>query len=118
MRCRRPRAPGLILVAMIVVSLASFLPLAAPAGAGTIVSPDGWGWQNPVPQGNVLRGVWGESSSDLFAVGADGTIIHFDGSAWSAMGSATSCLLFSLWGSSSADVFAVGNNGTILHYDG
>jgi hypothetical protein len=41
--------------------------------------PD-WTWQNPVPQGNHLRGVWGSSGSDVFAVGDDGTILHYDGS--------------------------------------
>lgn len=32
-----------------------------------------------------LTGVWGTSSSDLFAVGSGGTVLHYDGSAWSDM---------------------------------
>jgi hypothetical protein len=28
---------------------------------------------------NILLGVWGSSSSDVFAVGDKGTILHYDG---------------------------------------
>jgi hypothetical protein len=50
-------------------------------------------------------------------VGRSGTILHYDGSAWSAMSSGTTNYLDDVWGSSSTDVFAVGWD-TILHYDG
>ncbi|MDY6835720.1 MAG: hypothetical protein SVY53_13060, partial [Chloroflexota bacterium] len=65
-----------------------------------------------------LYGVWGSSSTDVFAVGGDGTILHYDGSDWSGMTSPTSRWFSGVWGSSSTDVFAVGGDGTILHYDG
>jgi hypothetical protein len=65
-----------------------------------------------------LFDVWGSSGSDVFAVGESGTILHYDGLAWSAMSSGTSYWLFGVWSSSGSDVFAVGWNGTILHYDG
>jgi hypothetical protein len=39
-----------------------------------------WTWHNPLPQGNPLSGVWGSSGSDVFAVGAGGTILHYNGS--------------------------------------
>jgi PKD repeat protein len=65
-----------------------------------------------------LRSIWGSSSSDVFAVGASGTILHYDGSAWSTMDSGSICWLSGVWGSSSSDVFAVGSWGTLLHYDG
>ena len=41
-----------------------------------------WTWQNPLPQGNTLLDVWGNTGSDVFAVGGGGTILHYDGSAW------------------------------------
>ena len=63
-----------------------------------------------------LYGVWGTSSSDVFAVGFTGTILHYDGKKWSAMTSNTTYDLLSIWGASSSDIFAVGNGGIILHY--
>ena len=57
-------------------------------------------------------------SSDIFAVGLVGTILHYNSSAWSALTSGTTNDLSSVWGSAPDDVFAVGNYGTILHYDG
>ena len=65
---------------------------------------------------NDLRGVWGSSGSDVFAVGPDGTIRHYNGTSWSPMTSGITQLLLDVWGSSGSDVFAVGENGTILHY--
>ena len=66
----------------------------------------------------LFRAVWGSSSSDVFAVGWYGAILHYDGSTWSLMESGTDESLFGVWGSSASDVFAVGGSGTILHYDG
>jgi hypothetical protein len=65
---------------------------------------------------NDLDGVWGSSGSDVFAVGYDGTILHYDGSDWSSMTSGTSNWLEVVWGSSGSNVFAVGEGGTILHH--
>ncbi|MFC1591319.1 hypothetical protein ACFL43_02220 [Thermodesulfobacteriota bacterium] len=76
-----------------------------------------WEWQNS-GTGDSLISVWGTSSSDVFAVGWNGTILHSGGSAWSAMTSGTTNPLRDVWGTSSSDVFAVGRNGMILHYNG
>jgi len=66
----------------------------------------------------TLYDVWGSSPNDVFAVGNEGTIVHYDGTNWSHQNSGTDNLLFSVWGSGSSDVFAGGTRGTILHYDG
>ena len=73
--------------------------------AGAQVQGGGWEWQNPLPQGNTLSGVWGNSGSDVFAVGEGGTILHYDGESWSAMSSGTTNWLNSVWGSSGGDAF-------------
>jgi hypothetical protein len=65
-----------------------------------------------------LQGVWGSSGTDVFAVGGNGTILHYDGSTWSPMANNSSAWLGTVWGTSGTDVFAVGDWGTILHYDG
>ncbi len=63
-----------------------------------------------------LYGVWGSSSSDVFAVGAGGTILHYNGTSWSSMSSGTTNTLYGIWGSASNNVYAVGASGTIRKY--
>ena len=65
-----------------------------------------------------LNGVWGSNSSNVFAVGASGTIQRYNGTSWSAMTSDTTVQLNSVWGSSASNVFAVGALGTIRYYNG
>jgi hypothetical protein len=65
-----------------------------------------------------LYDVWGNSGSDVFAVGENGTILHYDGSNWSSMSSGTTEHLYGVWCNSSSDVFVAGAKGTILHFDG
>src|SRR5439155_304058 len=62
--------------------------------------------------------VWGATGNDVFAVGDDGSIWHYDGTSWTAQPSGTTQALYGVWGSGGTDVFAVGEGGTILHYDG
>ena len=102
MRCLKKVA--IVILAMAVLS--SFLPflsigpLTSPAYASPVVSPDGWQWQNPLPQGNDLHSVWGSSATDVFVVGDAGTVLHYDGSAWSKMNCGTSANLKGVWGTS------------------
>ncbi len=84
----------------------------------TFAALPAWQWQNPLPQGNRLRGVWGSSATDVFAVGDGGTILHCNSSVWSIMSSGVTDDLAGIWGSCYSDVFAAGANGTIIHYDG
>ncbi len=70
------------------------------------------------PSSDSLEDVWGSSSSDVFAVGWSGNILHYDGNEWSKMASGTAEVLNAVWGSSSSDIFVVGRYETILHYDG
>jgi hypothetical protein len=63
------------------------------------------------------RGVWGPSASDIWAVGEQGTIIHYNGTSWSLVSSPTLNSLYAVWGSSASDVWALGPS-IILHYDG
>jgi len=65
---------GFMAAILIVAMLAAMIPplrQPKPVGADSgIVSPDGWGWQNPLPQPNPLTGgIWCSSASDMFAVG-------------------------------------------------
>ncbi len=68
-----------------------------------------------------LLSIWGSGADDIFAVGAAGTILHFNGASWLPMtvpAGSSSRELRSVWGSSDLGVLVVGSSGTILHYDG
>jgi hypothetical protein len=70
-----------------------------------------------------LRAVWGSSMSSVFAVGDDGTIVHYDGNSsnlWTVMESGVSENIDfeAVWGSSSSNVYAVGDDGTVVRYNG
>jgi hypothetical protein len=64
--------------------------------------------------GYPLSAVWGTSSSDVYAAGPYGTILHYGGASWRTVASGTAANLLALWGSSSGGVYAVGWYGTVL----
>ena len=75
--------------------------------------------QETVPTREVcLNGIWGSSTSDIFAVGAHGVIWNYNGTSWSAMDPGTDKHLYAVSGGSSSAVWAVGWDGTILKYNG
>jgi len=76
-----------------------------------------WVWEHPYPQGNRLNGVWVSDAGDVFAVGANNTIVHFDGENWETTNLITSSSLKGIWGSSGDSIFAVGGQN-IFHFDG
>ncbi|MCK5796981.1 MAG: hypothetical protein KAI47_07355 [Deltaproteobacteria bacterium] len=65
-----------------------------------------------------LKGIWAASATDIWAVGASGTILHYDGKAWTAQKSGVTVDLQAIHGSSATSLWAVGASGTVLHYDG
>jgi hypothetical protein len=93
--------------------------------ANLTVLPAGLTWAAASPTTETLWGIWGSSGTDVFAVGLSGTILHYDGSAWTKMTippSVSSCTVVDVWGTSATDVFAtMGGSyacGGILHYNG
>jgi len=65
-----------------------------------------------------LQAVWGSSSTDIWAVGSNGAMLHYDGSAWTSAPAPTSRTIFGVWGRSASDVYAVAAGGAVLRYDG
>ncbi len=67
-----------------------------------------------------LYDVWGISSSEVYAVGENKTILFFDGSSWTQMdaGDAVVTDLLTIWGTSRTDIYAGGEGGILMHYDG
>ena len=67
---------------------------------------------------NHLLSIFGLDENNIFIGGADGTMLHYDGSAWSSMDTDGRWTFKDIWGSAPDNVFAVVTDGRILHYDG
>lgn len=70
---------------------------------------------------NALNGVWAASDSDVWSVGAQGTIRHCRGDAHFCeivTDVPTTESLNGVSGTSASDIWAVGDAGVVLHYDG
>jgi hypothetical protein len=70
-----------------------------------------------------IRGLWGTSSKNLFAVGGGGMILHFNGTTWSEMFSGTNIHLWDIWGFSDHEIYASGyddsiGKGVLLFFNG
>lgn len=89
-------------------------------GTGVIGHYDGSSWTTvPIPDCSQLDGIWGSSSSDIWAVGwGGGDLLHYDGTEWTGVEHVASDDLSAIWGSSYDDIWAVGFSGLVIHYDG
>ena len=67
---------------------------------------------------STLSGVSALDADNVWAVGDDGTILHYDGKDWSAQESGTIVWLRDVSALDANNVWAVGYGGTILHYNG
>src|SRR6185503_9355248 len=84
---------------------------------GEIAHYDGTRWQSSLSGKNPFNGVFGNSASDVFAVG-NGSLFHFDGTNWTSQTIPVSSKLFAVWSASSSTAFAVGQSGTIIRLTG
>lgn len=85
----------------------------ADNGAASGLGP----WQvTPYPTG--MHAIWGAAANDVWAVGYNNNIIHYDGSAWTSQMSGASGALNAVWGTSSSDVWAAGEGGSFFHWNG
>ncbi len=91
-----------------------------PADAAQMWHFDGTAWtQVELPPEAAaqyaLYKVWGAAANDVWAVGAGGVALHYDGSAWSFVDTLSFVNLFTVH-----DGFAVGgdSSGTVLHLSG
>ena len=80
---------------------------------------DGKSWSSTICTGTAddLHGFWESSASNAYAVGANGAMVHYNGSHWDDSW-VVSMHFYGIWGNSAGNIFVVGANGTILHYDG
>ena len=66
-----------------------------------------------------LYDIWGSSENNMYAVGYDGTVVHFDGSTWNVefTDGSSPTYLSSVWGNSDSNVYTCGAGGALLHFD-
>jgi hypothetical protein len=60
--------------------------------------------------------LWGTSSTNIYAVGEGGSVLHYNGT-WSPVASGTTASLSSIWGTAANDIYAAGDH-VLIHYDG
>ena len=85
-------------ILLLALSCTGVLAITRPAHAQEPGSGDGsWTWQNPLPQGNNLSGVWGTDAQNVWAVGDGGALLHWDGSNWTTQSSGTVNYLTGVW---------------------
>ena len=65
-----------------------------------------------------LLGVWGSSPSNIFAVGDNATVLHYDGNKWCLMDPKTDKYLTKVRGLGPNCVYAVGDDGLVIRFDG
>jgi hypothetical protein len=71
-----------------------------------------------VPTASSFSAIWGSSAKDVWAVGSEGSIVHYDGKMLSMIDSGTQVRLLSVHGTAPDDVWFVGEMGVTLHWDG
>jgi cysteine-rich repeat protein len=94
-------------------------------GFDTPLHYDGSSWLAlPFPVINQsMRGVYASSTSDVWAVGDRGEVVHYDGSQSREVSIGTTADLAAIWGSSATNIYVVGSlpgSGGVaaFHYDG
>lgn len=92
-------------------------PSQLEAGASPrICNKDGWCWMNPLPQGNTLRAIWGSAANDVWAVGDNGTILHYDGMTWINVDVGEKIDLYSICATDKDNIWIVSGSGSVLEY--
>jgi hypothetical protein len=90
------------------------------AGDTLFLRHDASGWHEEAVGSTVtLWWVFGFGPSDVWTVGEEGTVLHWDGATLTPESVPTTETLFGIWGSSDDDLWAVGgkpdSDGVILH---
>lgn len=109
---------------------ASFIPygyVAQKDGGGAWHDTPGFGFGLPEGKFRPLQTIWGSSTSDVWAASASEmvggassppTMLHWNGSSWTASTQAITVGIADLGGTCASDIWAVGKGGKRLHYDG
>lgn len=82
----------------------------------------GWSevWSGGDTYSSEMWGIWVISENDIWAVGDDGVVVHWDGSQWATDHGPPNVTdhLTAVWASGPNDVWIVGRYGAAYHWDG
>lgn len=109
--------PPLLVIVTVVLALGVTGCSPDPVAPLPIGATDGWELFHPRPVGYDLNSVWGATASQVWAVGAHGVIVHWDGRSVRRVDSPTSVELESVVARGFNDAYAAGGD-VVLHYDG
>ena len=87
------------------------------------VGPSPWLKVPMMTKTSTLYAVWGSGPTDVYVVGGNGTVGHFNGrkpatQSWFKDMTSGTITYHGLWGTGPKDVFAVGESGIIRRFDG
>jgi hypothetical protein len=94
---------------VVILSMVSFVPIANAEAV--------W-WNGTSPTAKGLRSVSMLEADDVWAVGMDGIIIHYDGTEWSNVTSPTTKDLYSVCMRNSVMGWAIGEAGVAIRWNG
>ena len=66
----------------------------------------------------TINALHGFADNDIWGVGDDGAVVHYNGNGFGAQPSPTDLPLYGVWGSAPTDIWAVGDEATVAHFDG
>lgn len=84
-----------------------------------LCSPEGWCFENPLPQGNTIRAAWVVSPREVYFVGDDATLLRWNGERHQRINVSPGLDgvdFYGVHGRSNADFYVVGSRGTVLHF--
>jgi hypothetical protein len=86
----------------------------------SLCTPEGWCWENPLPQGFTLNAGLRLDARHQWLVGENHVVVFFDGerSRLQDVPAPPGVELLGIHGTADNDVFVVGNDGVMLHFDG
>ena len=70
-----------------------------------------------LPVSSFILALWGSSSTDIWAMGDHGTVLHDSGSGWSTHASLGSDRIWNLSGRGPNDIWATSTDGFAYHYE-
>jgi hypothetical protein len=79
---------------------------------------DGSGWTEEDLPGGAIRCVWVASTTEAWAMNADGDAVHWNGTDWSVIELGLSWRARDIWGTTDGHVWAAGNDGNLVHWEG